>query len=285
MPTTVNPLNSGVFNPEIWGKQVLEYREDYLVMASHVMRLDSEVKEKGDIIHLPRTTFTAARTKTAGSSITYDANTEGEFTLAITKQGYSAFVLEDISRIQSSYDLMRLKSKNVGYALGEQVEDDLMGLYTATAQTVGVVATSVSDRIAKTYLLRAKRFLDLAKAPKTERYIVLDAYGMEQMFALDDFIRYDATGEAAANATGKLPKGRIYGMEVLESAANVVAITNVARALIFHKEGIALAMQKDITFKNEYSVDELGEKVAGYQIYGYGAPRTDHIVVLQYGIA
>jgi hypothetical protein len=280
-----NVLNSAVFNPEIWGDMVLEFRKDNLNVADRVMRLDSMVAKKGDLIHLPRHSKQTARTKVPDTAITYDATTEGEFTVAITSHIYSARLIEDIEATQSAYDLMKLEAEGIGYTLSEKVETDLLGLYTTTAQTVGVVANSTTDRIAKTYLLRARRFLDLAKAPQRDRYIALDAYGLEQMFALDDFIRYDASGQSGASANGKLPLGKIYGIEVLQNGNLTPSVTSVARALIFQKDGIALAMQKDVTMRDEYSVDYIGTKVVGHMIYGYGAARTDHLVTLLYGIA
>lgn len=281
----VNVLTNAVMIPELWADMILEYRRDRLVMADHVMRLDSMVKSKGDLIHIPRASKSIARDKVANTTVAYEANTEGEFTLPITAHRYSAKIIEDIAKVQSQYDLMSLYTRDMSYVLAERVDNDLHGLYTATAQTVGVVATSTTSRMAKTHWLAARRMLDLAKAPISGRYASIDAYGMEQLYQIDDFIHYDATGQAAAVATGKLPKGRLYGIEVLETFAQNPIVSSIAYGLIWQKDGIALAMQRDVQIESEKSADWIGTKVVAHEIYGYGAPRTDHIVAFQYGVA
>jgi N4-gp56 family major capsid protein len=275
---------ANVFIPELWSDKVLKARERNLAMASRVIRLDDEVAKLGDTVHLPRFANRTASTKTANSAITYNAATNGEFVIGITTQAYDAVIIEDITTVQSKYNLMDLYTQKMGYALGQKLDSDLVGMYTGfgLAQTVGAVATSTGVRIAKSFILEAKRLLDAADAPGEDRYIMVDANGYRDLLNIDDFVRYDSRG--VSNVIGKPAIGEIYGFEVVMSN-QVPSLSSVAYALVWQKEAFALALQKDVTMKTEYSVDYIGNKVVAYNIYGYGVARTDHAVVLQYGIA
>jgi hypothetical protein len=125
--------------------------------------------------------------------------------------------------------------------------------------------------------------LDVANAPQEDRYMVVDAYGREDLLNIETFIRYDAGGKTPAPINSGII-GELYGIKVLFSN-NVSSAANVAYGMIFHKDAFALALQKDVTMKSEYSVDYIGTKLVGYEIYGVTCARTDHAVLFKYAQA
>lgn len=281
MPNVTKGVVS-VMIPQVWADMVLKARESRLVMAKNVMRLDSEVKSKGDTIRIPRFSNRTAKTKVADTTVAFDATTQGEFVLGVTIQAYDAVVLEDIAAVQSQYNLMSLYTQKMGFALAEKIDEDLLSVYSGhgVAQTVG--ATSNNTGIAKTYIVEARRFLDAADAPGNDRFMTVESYGYKQLLNIDDFIKYDARGKV--DWLGQAQVGNLYGLEVLQTQnlTNNVT-TSLVSGLVFQKEGIALALQRGTTMKSAYQPSKIGEEVVAYNIYGFGVPRTDHVVILRYG--
>lgn len=274
--------SAAVFLPEVWSKKILIAREENLVLANHVMRLDDEVKSFGDTIHLPRVANQTARTKVAGTTVAFVASTEGEIVIGITTQAYLADIIEEMAQVQSKYDLMDIYTKRYGYGLAEKVDTDLMGVRTSAANSIGVADSNTP--ISYTMVVRGNRLLDEANAPKKDRFLVVDPRGYEQLLKIDNFVRYDAVGHGASSNpidNGKI--GRLFGIDVFEST-NVSTNNSFGQALMWQKDFMALAMQKDVTVKADYSPRDIGHELVVFNIYGYGVTRSDHGVVIGYGM-
>ncbi len=269
---------AAVFLPELWSDELLKAREKRLVMAKNVMSVRPEGLRYGDTVHIPRLSNEIALDKTAESAITYSASTETEVSLSINKYKYVGKLIEDIVAVQSKYDLFSNFRDKIAFALADAVDASILALTGSIAQSVG---THTADSITKAYILTGIRMLDSANVPQEDRFIVVDAYGRQDLLSIDDFVRYDAGGKAPSSIqTGVI--GEIYGLQVLFSQNVQAPTATSAYGMIFHKDAFALALQKDVTVKTEYSVDYIGTKMVGYEIYGVTYARTDHAVLLKY---
>ena len=56
-------MTAAVFIPEVWAMDVIVAAEAALVLAPLVYRADSQVKQKGDIIHFPQISELTVSTK------------------------------------------------------------------------------------------------------------------------------------------------------------------------------------------------------------------------------
>lgn len=263
------------FIPEVWSGDILRHVRSNLVMANLVKRFDSDVKNGGDVIHIPNLAVVAARDKSAGTAVTFDAATEGENTLTIDKHKYFAFLVEDIVKAQSRTDLREEYTSAAGYALAKAVDSSLLALYAGFSQS-----TTAVDALTDAVIIQAAEYLDAADAPRDNRAFVIHSEQMADLRNLDKFTRYDATGR-----TG-IQEGRnnglianAYGTEVYMSN-NVVEASTVKKNLMFHRDAMALAMQQAPQTEAEYSVDYLGTKVAVHVIYGAAELRDAFGVVV-----
>jgi hypothetical protein len=279
MPGTLSTDTLATFNPTIWRKDTILARQNKLVLAMSVDRYDKDVLTMGKALQVPRHALQVARTKAAGLAITYDANSEGSLTININTQAYHAFIVDDIEEAQANQDIMQIYTDGAGYAIAKKVDDDLFAAAAAgVTQTTGTASTTV--RIATTFITTANQYLDIANAPDEDRFLTVDAYGYKQMMDLDSFVRYDAAGQSAI-LNGRV--GTAYGFEILKTM-NQTAAANISTSYAFHKSFLALAMQREETIKNEYSVDYIGTKVVAFNIYGAAIARSDHGVKVTYGI-
>lgn len=247
-------------------------------MAKNVMAVRPEGLRFGDTVHIPRLSNETALDKTAESAITYSASTETEVSLSINKYKYVGKLIEDIVAVQSKYDLFSNFRDKIAFALADAVDASILALTGSIANSVG---THTAGSVYKTDILTGIRMLDAANVPQEDRFIVVDAYGRQDLLSIDDFVRYDAGGKAPSTVTTGVI-GEIYGLQVLFSQNVQAPTATSAYGMIFHKDAFALALQKDVTIKTEYSVDYIGTKMVGYEIFGVTYARTDHAVLLKY---
>ncbi len=95
-----------VFRPEVWSPEVLRATENALVMANLVKRFDSLVTGKGDVINIPNLSNLTASDKAASTQVTLQSPTESNTTISINKHKESSFLIEDLLKVQSNYELM-----------------------------------------------------------------------------------------------------------------------------------------------------------------------------------
>lgn len=277
--SAITITTADAYIPTLWAPELLKARDKKTVMVSHIMHVRPDGLSKGDTINIPWLSNETALDKIAESAVTFSAITEGQVVLSINKYKYVAKLIEDIVQVQSNYDLFSNYRDKISNALGQAVDTDILALTMGVAQSAGSWIGAMS--ISKAALLQANRMLDSANVPQDDRYLVVDAYGREDLLMIDDFVRYDAGGvKPSALKTGEI--GTIYGLTVLFSENLMQPTATSAVGMVFHKDAFAIALQKDVSVKTEYSVDYIGTKMIAYNIYGVTIARTDHVVLLRY---
>lgn len=279
--TNITNLVASAFIPEIWSREIKRATENKLVMAKLVKRFDADVKEKGDTIHVPNLSNITATYKVANTDVAQSATTETTTDISINKHGVARVDVEDIVKAQSQADLLKEYTSKLGYAIGKLVDDDLMALYSGLSQTVG--ATSNNVGLSKSFILGAIRMLDSANAPLDDRHWVVEAYGRQDLLGMDDFTKYDSVGRGGSDnpiVSGNL--GNIFGIEV-HFTEQVPAVTNLVHSMMFHREALALAMQKSIRVQTDYEAKRLATVLVADVLYGVAEYRDTFAVDIRYG--
>jgi hypothetical protein len=171
----------------------------------------------------------------------------------------------------------------MGKAIAKITDTDLRGLYSGLSQTVGAGATSTDLSLSKSYILEAVRKLNAANAPFEDRSFIVESYGYRDLLNTDDFVRYDAVGQAGEkNATISAKIGKLYGVDVYLTE-QVYTLSSVAYAMVFQKTAFGLAVQKAMRVQSQYMVPALATELVADSIYGVGELRDSHAVCLRYG--
>lgn len=271
----VTPTTAAVTIPEVWSSDILRATERNLVMANLVKRYDSDVKSAGDVVHIPNLANLTAADKTAGTAVTFQANTETENTITVDQHKVVPMLIEDISKAQSRVDLMKEYTDKAGYAVAQAVDSSLTGLYTGLSQST--TAGTLTDAS----IITAIEYLDAADAPRDGRSFVVHSEAMADLRALDKFTRYDATGQnGVQDGRNNGLVANVYGIDVYMSN-NIADVTSTTHNLLFQKEAFGLAMQVAPKVETEYSVDHLGTKMAVHTIYGVAELRDTFAVDVQ----
>lgn len=260
---------------EKWTRKIEKPFYKELGFADQVLRRDELVADGGSKINIPFMSSYDARDKAADTAVTYDANTETEIELTINKHKYLAFIIEDIAKVQSNYNLAEAYRSAQKEAVLRAMDTDLASLHASAGTNVAGGAT-VDDAD----MLAVVLALDLANVPQTERYGRVGAKVMGDLRAVNRYSIFDQTGQKGLAVSGSGIITTAYGFE-LTMTNNVVDDTTNTHNLFFHKTALSLAVQLKPTYKMEDSVDYIGVKSVLHTIYGVAVERSAALVDLE----
>jgi len=276
----ITKTTADVFLADVWSAETLRAAEAALVAAPLVKRYDSMVKQRGDVLHVPKISNLTANDKAANTDVTTQTITESETTISINKWKETSFEIEDIVKVQSNYDLMSEYTSKAGEAISRAVDTDLLGLYTDfTNADVGTYGIDVTDAT----LVAAIQALDEANAPIEDRAFIFKPSQKAAVMKLDKFVKADFLGQydkATPVKTGPNNRylwGEIYGVpfyyttQVTTTAGTTVQTHNV----LIHKEAWALALQQAPRTQSTYWQRSLSWLTTVDVIYGVNSLRTD----------
>lgn len=273
-----------VFRPNVWSSEVLMFVKSNLVLLPLIKHYDADVQNEGQTLEIPNVSAITANLKSQNTVVTLNYNTETKTTITLNKHYESSFLVEDLVKVQSKYDLRSDYTKAAAYAIAEKVDTsiatDMTTVWKAASQAYGAYGTALNDNL----ILAVNRYLSENKAPRTDRSIVVHPKGEAEMLAIDKYVRYDALGQPNDEnpiKTGKI--GQIYGAEVYMSQALVYldTATDEYNHLFFHKEAWAVAMQLKPRTQAQYKQEYLGWLVTVDVLYGHGALRTNFGYVIK----
>jgi hypothetical protein len=259
---------------EKWSRDIQDPFDKILAIKKLVQDRSSDVAGGGDVLNIPFTGSVNARAKAASTAITYDSPEGTPVTLNIDKHYYVGVLIEDIVKVQSSYNLSSAFKKRMAEALARQIDTDLMALYASAGTSVaGGAAIDDAD------ILAVVAAFDAANTPASQRYGIVGHNTKTDLLGINKYNAYDQTGKTGTAVSGNLDlQANIYGMDIYHSGN--VPTSTTGRNLFFHKSAINVAEQRKPEFHMEYSVDQLGWKTALDTIYGVGVERASSVIEL-----
>jgi len=262
----VTKTTAAVFIPEMWRDAILDYAERRFQLRNQVTDFSAMLAGGGDILHIPKVKEETAAEKSAGSAVTYSAQTDTEITLTVDQHWYEAKRIEDVVKVQESADLFNMYAQSMGYALAKKVEAHLAALIqTAAANDV----TLAADDTFTTALLRdgLEKFLDAGHDYAdggAQLYCSPKAY--MSLLSLGDFTEAQKRGDAEnPNVKGMVMQA--YGLNVYPSTDWSEGGTNDT-ASIFKKEAVYFAQQINPRVQSSYDIDHLATSVVADVMFG-----------------
>jgi len=271
----VTVTTAAKFIAEKWTRKIEKPFYKALYFADLVLRRDELVSDSGNKINIPFLSSYDARDKSAGTAVTYDANTETEIELTINKHKYLALIIEDIVKVQTHYAVAEAYRDAQKEAVTRAMDYDLASLHASAGTNVSGGAT-VDDAD----MLSIALALDLADVPQSERSGVVGAKVMGDLRNVNKYNTYDNTGKTGTAVRKDNLLANVYNMDIFMSNNVVDDLTNTHN-LFFHKSAISLAVQLKPTYKMEDSVDYIGVKSVLHAIYGVAVERSAAFVDLE----
>ena len=291
----VDNTSAAKFIPEIWSDEVVAAYEKSLVVAPLIKKISMQGK-KGDTIHIPKPTRGSANAKVEATAVTIQADVESEVNVVINRHFEYSRMIEDITNVQALASLRQFYTGDAGYALGKQVDDDLMKLMKSFGDGDGTVwPTSASfypkaDGVTTEYedntvvpadVFTDKFFRDMiqklddADTPMDGRFLVIPPALRNAIMGLDRYVSSDfVNGRGVVN--GKI--GELYGIDIFVStncpttetaAENAATGGGIIRgALLGHKDTMVIAEQQGIRSQTQYKQEFLGTLYTADRLYG-----------------
>ena len=115
-----------VFIPEIWSDAIKASFNKSLVLGALAKDFSALVSGGGDKINIPTQQDVAdAVLKTQGEPVDFTTNTEVDMSITVDQHYATAVMIDDLAKIQSSYDLTTNIASSMGYKLALNVEKAL----------------------------------------------------------------------------------------------------------------------------------------------------------------
>lgn len=259
---------------EKWSRDIQQPFDKMLQAANLVQDRSGLVADGGDVLRIPFTAGVDARVKAASTAITYDSPEGTAIALNIDQHYYVGVLIEDIAKIQSSYDLKSAFQERMAEALARQIDTDLLKLYSGAGTSVsGGAAIDDAD------ILSVVAAFDASNTPMDERNGIVGPYTKNDLLGVNKYVAYDQTGKTGKAVDGSNGLvGSVYGMNLYMSQN--VQVSTTGRNLFFHKRAINLAKQQAPKFEMEYSVDQIGYKTVLHTVYGIGVERSGSVIEL-----
>ena len=274
-----------VFVPQVWGPAVELAFKEKLVFGSLATDLSPMVANGGDTINLPTIDQISSGDKTAEAAITYDTSAAAQTseTLSVSKHSYAACLIEDILATTSSYDLMTMYAKELGYALAKSIDEYIESQVLASCQASGGGINGIALG-GSPHLGAAADFDAILTALLPEDQdlgnwtLVLPPTIYANLANLVQ-LAYGTEGSPLGNKftqTGGVTK--LFGMDVMVSPNVTTATTDMdsgggtdnqdPEGYAIHKSSLYIAYSKNINLKTDYDIDYLGTKMVADVMYG-----------------
>lgn len=251
------------FIPELWGPGVIKATEANLIARKLCWDWFEEGKDYGDTIRFPNISNFTASAKVANTQVTLQAPTEGMSTLTINRNDESSFLIENMLKVQSQFNLINYYTKKNGYAMALLMDQRITDLFSGFSQVVGAAGVDVGD----TDLRDAIEFLDIADVEETDRNFVFYPTQKNALFSIEKYFRADIRGDGKSEVLTKGRLGEIYGVPV-HITTNLGTSASARLNTLFHKESIASAIQFGPVTEGDYILEHLGDLVVTHSIYG-----------------
>ena len=275
--------------PEIWGKMINDFYKEELIMAGFFTDRSDELFDGGDTVYTPNITEMSANTKTNGSQVTLNANTDTNITLTVNTWYECSFLIEDreAAHIKRSWNLVELYTKNAGFTIASTLETAIANLFLGFSNTAGDSSANLAD----SDILNAIATLETnTKGNVYNGDVAFFFHPMtfwRQVQALDKFSLADSS--PVQDPVSKKPMARLYGIPVYTSI-NVPVISTTGRGnVLVHKDAIHFATlalgaggsmgsyvgTSGIRTQASYELDYLGTLVVSDIAYGVVENRDD----------
>ena len=254
----------------MWRDAILDYAERNFRLRNQVTDISDAIE--GDVIHIPRVSEETAAAKSADTAVTYSAQTDGETQVSMDQHHYEAKRIEDIVRVQSSYDLFNLYARSMGYGIAKKIENYLAVdvLQSATANDV----TLSTDNTFTSALVRSglQKLLDQGvDYTNGETFFYASPASYMSLMSLGEFSDFQERGPESSgvgpNISGNL--GIIYGMPVYNSVDwDDDGGTGDETATIFTRDSVLFGMNMEPRVQSAYDIDHLATSVVVDTLFG-----------------
>mgnify|MGYP007071570751 CR=1 FL=1 len=280
------------FIPTLWTARLLSNLQKSHVLAARVNRdYEGEIKQAGDTVKIGGIGAVTVSSYTKNSTtLSWQTLADASQTLVIDRAKYFAFKVDDVDAAQTKPKLMDEAMKEASYAISDEIDAYLAGLYTdaATANKLGAdggSAKTVGYGSGETdpykTLVNMGVLLSKANVPSAGRWAVVTPW-------FEGMLRKSGTfGANVASPSGEQAMlngyiGRSAGFDIYTSnnLTNDAQGTPTWRLMFGVDAAISMAVQKAPVMESIRLQDSFSDGVRGLLLYGAKVVRPAAMAVL-----
>lgn len=239
------------------GKLNTKFQE--LTVAGGITASAFSVGQKAfERITIPRLNDITVKDYVVGTDITVESVGTTETVLIMNKQKYAAVEVNNIQEVQANINLLNGYATKVATALSDQIDKDVLTGIVADANTAGNTLTAsealTKDNVLDVLLIPARTFLNVAKVPADERYLVVNQ-SIEPLILASDVL----------TKNGSITQGYIgdaFGMKIFISS-NLPANRLIVGAKTATEYGASLSETDVVSTEKGFS-----KIVKALEVYG-----------------
>lgn len=199
--------------PELWAFEALMTLQSNMVMGSLVHRdFNSLVANFGDVVNASRPADFKGKRKTDADSITLQDAVSPNVPVPLDQHVYVSFIIKDGELSKAAPDLIQRYLEPAARELAEKVDQVLCG-QVARLSTYKVGGLGAMTKVnASDYVLAANTQLDVNRAPKAGRNLVLGPRAQQSALGADLFVSAEKRGDAGTALRGA-SLGTVYGLD------------------------------------------------------------------------
>lgn len=280
--------------PTIIAAEALAYLKANTVLARLVNRnYENEVAEYGNVVKIPYGGSLSVNDKAADTVITLQTPDDAVYTLTLNKHKEVSFIIEDVAKAFARPDWFSVYAGDAMAVMAEQIDGDLAALYSGLSQTIDATAG-----LSEGTFRNARRLLNAAKAPLTDRFAVLHEDAEYEMLGIEKVINRDYAESLGSKAASAFT-GRFMGFDVFLDQKITVA-GGQCKNLFFQRNALVMAnrplpvapagmgvtqrvLNEDgiaLRVTMSYDPDYLGAKFTLDTLYGVAEMRDSHGVAV-----
>src|SRR5690606_18759573 len=134
-----------------------------------------EIRNVGDTVHIQRPGNITVGNYTKFNDITFQQPTATTNALVIDQDQYFAFTVDDLDAVQANIDLVDQYTARAAYALADELDQHIAGLFTEAG--AGDVAVTLASDDYYLKLVEAGQTLDEKNVPRGGRWHVTSPAG------------------------------------------------------------------------------------------------------------
>lgn len=260
-------------------------------------KFSSDISAQGQSVFVPIYTVPTAADKVSGTATTWsEQSAEGGATVLIDQHKEVARLIEDVSKVQSTSDLLGYaEADGKGLANAQDLYLANLLVDAAVTQNVGDVNSGLTayTAITEAGILSALEILWDNNMPRGDGklHLVVEPGAYADLLLIDRFTAANKIPNSNAIATGAL--GMIHGANVwmCTQMPSVAFQTSLSAGhpnipaykvnALFHQDSMTLATQINPRRQQDYSIDYTGTKYKSDVLFGAGIITANQIVQIR----
>lgn len=273
--------------PRVVSDYVVKFRQKNLQAVKFITNRTLDVASYGQTVDFPVTSTYTAFAYVDGNRLTdnLSTNIDTKKSLTVNQMVACPVVILDSLSAQSKIDMKALAVETCGYQIAKYIDDIIFD------ETDNFVVNQVQNiltptsALTKNHLLDAQKTLDALDVPTEDRVWFFHPNVIRDLMADTGnyFTSLDFT-DTQALVRGQL-QYLLLGSPVvkttnLNSGTAGSPVSTYYKNVYLHKSAIAIAMQKEVEYQEQYDVDYQGTLINARTLFGTATLRSDHGVLI-----